>query len=192
MGNNEVTKNINNKSRVPTHFANILMTNDHPMGRIHAPKRKKGDWYHSISVFAHESIDELPVGGSPVDCVIIHFFGEDGSPVLSYLSSTIKCTKTHIGKKLYEIDAWSTSTCVIGDIRTNNGYECGHGSSIMTIVEIVTAAINKWGDEKIPYTHQRNESYNCVAFVDDILHWASHQKWNPRIVDMHAKHGLCL
>lgn len=162
------------------------------MGRMHAPKRRKGDWYHSISVFANESIDELPVGGTPVKCVIIHFFGEFGSPVLSYLESTIKCTKIHMGKKLYMIDAYRTSTCVIGDIRTNNGYECGHGSSSLKIVDIISIALNKWGNEKIPYAHQRNESYNCVAFVDDILHWASHQKWNPRIEDMHKKHMLVL
>ena len=182
---------VNDKS-FTTHFANILMTNDYPMGRMHAPKRKKGDWFHSVSVFSRKSINELPVGGPPVNCIIIHFFGDNGSPVLNYLDSTIKCIKMHKGKKLYVIDAWSTSVCVIGDIRTNEGYECGYGYSNLTITEIVFAAINKWGNEKIPYSHQRNESYNCVAFVDDILYWASRQTWNPRIIDMHKKHRLCL
>lgn len=180
----------NNKSGRKTHFANILMTNDYPLGRMHAPKRKKGDWYHSIAVFATKSIDDLPIGGSPIECVIVHFFGENGSPVLSFLSSDIRCVRQHMGKKLYEITAWSGSTCVIGDIRTDNGYERGCGSSDMTIDEIVTIAIDKWGNNKIPYAHQRNESYNCVAFVDDILHWSSTRMWNPRIVNMHEKHGL--
>jgi hypothetical protein len=175
-----------------THFANILMTDDHPMGRMHAPKRKKGDWYHSIAVFSNESIEDLPIGGNMIECVIIHFFGNTGSPVLSYLDSNIQCVKKHMGKKLYEIEAWAGSTCVIGDIRTEEGYENGYGSSNMSIPEIITVALGKWGNNKIPYTHQRNESYNCVAFVDDILHWSATCSWNPRIVNMHAKHMLCL
>lgn len=186
--------NTSNKDNVmsKTHFANILMTNDHPMGRMHAPKRKKGDWFHSIAVFANESINDLPIGGHPIDCIIVHFFGDTGSPVLSYLESTIRCTRKHMGTKLYNIEAWNGSTCVIGDIRTDTGYKPGYGSSEMAIPDIVRIAVDKWGDNKIPYAHQRNEAYNCVSFVDDILHWSVTCEWNPRIVNMHEKHMLCV
>jgi hypothetical protein len=39
-------------------------------------------------------------------------------------------------------------------------------------------------------THKRNESYNCVAFVDDILVCAIKGDWNKRINIMHKKYGL--
>ena len=61
-----------------TYFANILLTNDIPMGRMHLPKRKKGDWYHSIAVFSNKSIADLPIGSSPIECVVLHFFGHKG------------------------------------------------------------------------------------------------------------------
>lgn len=173
-----------------THFANILLTDDHPMGRMNAPKRKKGDWYHSIGVFANKSIVGLPIGSKPIDCTVIHFFGHRGSPVLSRLRTKIRCIKKHMGEKLYILSAWDTSVGVIGDIRTDNGYENGAGACDIPIQQIESTAFEKWGNEKIPYAHQRNESYNCVAFVDDILVWASTGRWNPRIIDMHAHHKL--
>jgi hypothetical protein len=176
--------------RDKTHFANILLTKDIPMGRMHAPKRKKGDWYHSISVFANENIDELPVGSNPIECFVIHFFGHKGSPVLSKLRTTIKCVRKHVGKKMYVLSAWGASLGVIGDIRTCKGYEKGFGSSSTPIDKIISVAFQKWGYEQIPYAHQRNESYNCVAFVDDILVWAATNQWNKRIIDMHSRHGL--
>ena len=172
------------------YFANILLSSDYPMNRMHSPTRKKGDWFHSISVFAHENINDLPVYGRPVDCVVMHFFGRAGSPVLETINTTIKCIKTHIGKKLYTVDAWGDAVGVIGDIRTENGYESGHGNTLTSIDNIKSAAIKKWGNDKIPYSHQRNESYNCVGFSDDILVWAEKNIWNKRIENMHNKYGL--
>jgi hypothetical protein len=172
------------------YFANILMTSDHPMGRMHAPKRKKGDWFHSISVFAFEDINDLPVGGPRVKCDVLHFFGHKGSPVLDMTTTYIRCTRKHMGKKLYMVSAWDTSVAVIGDIRTENGYEPGHGNTGTSINEIKVAAIGKWGDDKVPYAHQMSEAYNCVAFSDDILVWAAKNRWNHRIEEMHEKHGL--
>jgi hypothetical protein len=172
------------------YFANILLSLDNPMGRMLAPRRKKGDWFHSISVFSSEDINNLPIGGQFVKCSIIHFFGHNGNPVLDITNTSIRCVRNHMGKKLYNVSEWSDSVAVIGDIRTSNGYECGHGSTEISFKDIKHAAIGKWGIEKIPYVHQRNESYNCVAFSDDILVWAKTKKWNKRIDDMHEKHGL--
>lgn len=175
-----------------TYFANILLTEDHPMGRMMPPKRKKGDWFHSISVFTHKDINNLKVKSKAIPCTVIHFFGSNGSPVLSVLETSIRCYKIHQGTKLYSVGVWNNSAAVIGDIRTMDGYKEGYGKSNLTIFEIVTAAVNKWGNEKIPYAHQKNESYNCVAFVDDILTWAATKKWNSRIEKMHEKYGLYL
>jgi hypothetical protein len=186
MGNTQQLSNIT----IQTYFANILLTADHPMGRMHAPKRKKGDWFHSISVFSDTDINNLPTGGRAIPCTVLHFFGHKGSPVLSTVGTTIRCYRVHMGKKLYTVGAWSDSVAVIGDVRTENGYESGHGRSTMSINEVITASEDKWGNDRIPYAHQRNEAYNCVAFVDDILSWAETQTWNKRIEAMHEKHGL--
>ena len=174
------------------HFANILLSGDHPFGRMSAPKRKKGDWYHSVAVFADESINDLSIGANPIKCVVIHFFGHNGSPVLEKIDTYIRCTRKHIDKKLYILSAWDKSIGVVGDIRTKKGYEKGYGICCQPIDKIISTAFQKWGYERIPYSHQRNESYNCVAFVDDISIQASTGIWNKRIVDMHYVHGLYL
>ena len=173
----------------PTHFANILLTDDHPMGRMHGPTRKKGNWYHSISVFANTSIADLPLN-KQISCTVIHFYGRRGGPVLETFVTKIRCYKEHMGKKLYNVTAWKESVGVIGDIRTLDGYHSGNGECNTPIKKIVTDAFSKWGSDKIPYTHQREESYNCVAFVDDILEWASKGHWNDRIIARQEKHGL--
>ena len=171
-------------------FANILLSNHFPPGRMNVSTRKKGDWFHSISVFTNADIDALPVGGPSIKCFVIHFFGHKGGPVLDMTNTSIRCVKKHMGKKLYNVAVWGNSVAVIGDIRTENGYEPGHGSTNLSINEIKAAAIGKWGNEKIAYAHQRNESYNCVAFSDDILVWAAKKRWNQRIEEMHNKYGL--
>ena len=171
------------------HYANILLTNDRPIGRMNGPTRKKGDWYHAISVFANSSIADLPIG-QQIQCTVIHFYGQKGSPVLSTFETFIKCDSEHRGRKLYILSSWSYSVGVIGAIKTLNGYSQGYGQSDRQIDDIIISAFNKWGYDKIPYSHQRNESYNCVAFVDDILEWANKGYWSKRIEDMHEKHGL--
>ena len=172
------------------YFANILLTEDHPMGRSRGPTRKNSGWYHSISVFAHTSISDLPVGGKPVYCKVIHFHGHSGGPVLESFDTYIQCVKNHIGKNIYVVSAWNNSIGVIGDIKTLEGYQAGNGQTKTPINNIVSAAIKKWGDDKIPYAHQRNEAYNCVGFVDDILVWSATGCWNNRIDAMHKKHCL--
>ena len=178
------------KSESGTYFANMLLSKDFPMGRMSTPTRKKGDWFHSIAIFCNQNISELPVKGKMIKCTIIHFYGSSGTPVLSLCEAHIKCSSIHKGKKVYSIDLWDDSFAVIGDIKTNNGYEIGHGSSTIVINDIIDIAFNKWGYEQIPYTHQKRESYNCVAFVDDILHICKYHTWNPRIFDMHSKYQL--
>ena len=171
------------------HYANILLTDDHPIGRMNGPTRKKGDWYHSISVFSNTSIVDLTIG-SKIPCTVIHFYGKKGSPVLSTFETYITCHREHRERKLYIVSAWSDSIGVIGDIRTMDGYNPGHGECNRTINNIIISAFKKWGYEQIPYTHQRNESYNCVGFVDDILVWANTGQWNERKEIMHNHHGL--
>lgn len=172
------------------HFANILLSNDLLTGRMNVPTRKKGDWYHSVAVFCNKSIYDLIIDDGDVDCTVAHFYGNNGLPVFSFFKTTIKCIGTHKSRKLYCLDAWKDSFAVIGDIRTEKGYEPGYGKTSMDIDIILCSAYGKWGDEQIPYAHQRNESYNCVGFVDDILCWVKDMKWNKRIEDCHAKYGL--
>ena len=173
-----------------THFANMLLSSDFPMGRMHAPKRRKGDWFHSIAVFCDRSIANLPVGGEWVYAEVIHFCGSNGSPKLLTTQTSIKCVKKHMGKKLYTLNVWDDSFAVIGDVRTVDGYKDGFGSCDLPMSKIYAAATDKWGDNKIPYAHQRSEAYNCVAFVDDILHLCTTGVWSPRIVAAHELHGL--
>ena len=171
-------------------FANILLSNHFPPGRMNVSTRKKGDWYHSISVFTTTDINTLSPGGRAINCTILHFYGQNGAPVLEKITSKISCIGTHKGKNLYKISAWPESCAVIGDVRTSDGYKNGYGKTSKSIKNITTAAFDKWGDNKIPYAHQRNESYNCVAFVDDILSWTEKDCWNERIKVMHEKYGL--
>ena len=172
-----------------TFFANILLSHEFPIGRSSIHTRKKGDWYHSISVFANESIHELKDNCS-LECTVIHFFGENGSPVLDTIQTTITCIGHHNGYKLYRVSRWPHSCAVIGDVRTLKGYEPGYGNCNIPIKDIISAAYGKWGYGKIPYAHQRNESYNCVGFVDDILSWSQFHHWSDRIENLHHKYGL--
>ena len=174
---------------IPTHFANILLTHDQLIGRMRGPTRKKGDWFHSISVFTKESVADIAVG-KKIPCTVIHFYGVDGSPVLDTLDTFIKCTRVHLGKKVYVVSSWSDDIGVIGEIRTLDGYKFGCGQCNNTINSIISAAFSKWGNNKIPYAHQKSESYNCVAFVDDIFEWCDSGNWNTRIESMHQKYGL--
>ncbi len=171
-------------------FANILLSNHFPMGRMNVSTRKKGDWYHSISVFTKKNINTLSFKEKPIKCTILHFYGENGAPVLAKIESKISCIGTHKGNNLYKISAWPESCAVIGDVRFSDGYKKGYGNTTKSIKSIIDAAFGKWGDNKIPYAHQRSESYNCVAFVDDILSWVEKDCWNERIEKMHAKYGL--
>jgi len=154
------------------------------------PERKKGDWFHSIALFC--SVDIYHIKDNYVSCSIIHFYGKKGSPVLSNISSKIKCVGMHNFKKIFVLECFPNSFAVIGDIRTSLGYEPGFGKCDMKFDDIVKIAFKKWGYEQIPYAHQRNESYNCVAFVDDILIMVRDGIWNKRIIDMHEKHRLVL
>lgn len=172
-----------------TFFANILLSHEFPSGRCSVHTRKKGNWYHSISVFTNKNILDLKIKSS-LKCTIIHFFGNKGSPVLETSESTIMCLDEHKGSKIYRVSLWPSSCAVIGDVRTLKGYKPGYGKCNTPIENIIYAAYEKWGNEKIPYAHQRNESYNCVGFVDDILSWAQYQQWSERIELLHQKYGL--
>ena len=173
------------------YFANILLSHELPMGRNKVPCRKKGDWFHSISVFSE---NEFPIddNGKQNNCTIIHFFSENGSPVLEKINSKICFVKTHKNKSIYKIDCWPNSWGVIGDIRTETSYINGCGKTPMFMDKILSNAFDKWSHNKIPYAHQRSESYNCVAFVDDILYFSSNGIWNKRIENNHIKYGLYL
>jgi hypothetical protein len=168
---------------------NILLSKDFLMGKMSAPTRKKGDWYHSISVFTSNDIEKLNIS-EKIPCTIIHFFGRNGSPVLSKIESYISTTSVHRNVRLYNIDSWEYSLCVIGQVRTLNGYEKGTGKCSKSISNIIENAFEKWGDSKIPYAHQRNEGYNCVAFVDDIFSFSTTENWSDRISKVHNKYRL--
>ena len=174
-----------------THFANIILSHECPMGKEKVPSRKKGDWFHSICVLCNHIIFEMKKGDK-FNCKIIHFFGEKGSPVLDQIDSKISYVKEHKGKTIYMIDCWPHSYGVIGDIRTEDGYKDGYGISYMSMNNVTKNAFSKWGNNKIPYTHQYSESYNCVAFVDDILYFLVNNTWNKRIESNHIKFGLYL
>lgn len=171
------------------YFANILLTHEYPLGRQRPTSRKKADWFHSIAVFSENSISELEVGNR-ISCQIIHFFGSKGSPVLDTFNSTIYCHSIRYGKKIYELSGYGGSYGVIGIIRTIDGQIESDGKTDKSIDEIVKLAYKKWGYNRIPYAHQREESYNCVGFTDDILYFMKYNEWNPRIVQNHKKHGL--
>ena len=172
------------------HFANIILSSDFPMGRMKPATRKKGDWFHSISLFSETDFTK---SSDQIDCGVIHFHGERGSPVLESLTTTIHRYGSHKGVDLYTIGAWKSAYGVVGDIRTLDGYENGYGATeAFTFYELVHHAFTKWGYSRIPYAHQRNESYNCVAFVDDIINVAKTGGWSPRIEKMHEKHRLTM
>lgn len=181
---------FHNKMIKSTHFANMLLSKDFPLGRMHAPKRKKGDWFHSVAVFSNKNIHELTIGSTIYNCNIIHFHGNCGSPQLDFIYSDITCMSNHMGKKIYSISSWDDTFSVIGDVRTTEGYEKGYGSTNVKIRNIISVANEKWGKCVIPYSHQRSEAYNCVAFVDDILHWCLKGEWSERITKAHKVHGL--
>lgn len=171
-------------------FANILLSNDFPMGRMKGPSRKKGDWYHSISVFTPKNFTQNNNPREFVPCTIIHFWAQNGSPVLATIKTKISFIRRHKGQKLYKIHCYPGSFGVIGHIRTEKGYITGFGNTNKKIKDIIKIAFSKWGYGKIPYAHQRNESYNCVGFVDDILIWTKNDHWNKRIEKLHKKYGL--
>lgn len=170
-------------------FANILLTTEYPLGRMHPPSRPKADWYHSISVFTEKNINDLEKG-EEIACNIIHFYGVKGGPVLDISESKIKYHSTKHGKKLFVLDCYKHSYGVIGVIKTKTKSKPGFGKAILTHDEIKELAELKWGGEKIPYAHNRKESYNCVGFTDDILHMAKHGWWNKRVEENQKKFGL--
>jgi hypothetical protein len=55
---------------------------------------------------------------------------------------------------------------------------------------IYDIAREKWGDEKIPYTHNYSQAYNCIGFTDDIIHMLKYGEWNPKIQSLHNKYKL--
>jgi hypothetical protein len=171
-------------------YYNILLSHEYPTGRMKCPSRKKGDWFHSIALFC--PIDINTIKDNYVSCSIIHFYGQKGSPVLCSIFSKLRCIGIHHNNKIFVLECFTNSFGVIGHIRTSLGYEEGFGKCDMKFDDIVKIAFEKWGYEQIPYAHQRNESYNCVAFVDDILIMVRDGIWNKRIIDMHEKHRLVL
>lgn len=167
----------------------MILSNDLPNGRCKLTNRKRGDWFHSVVVLTEY---DIPQNGDPIQCVIIHFHGEKGSPVLDKQKCNIYQAGIHIGVPFYCISLWSDSYAVVEKIRTDKKtYEEGYGQSDLTISQISTIAFEKWFN-KIPYIHQRDESYNCIAFSDDLLYFLKYKKWNPRIIENHKKHGLVL
>ena len=40
-------------------YYNILLSHEYPIGRMKGPTRKKGDWFHSISVFSSVDINSI-------------------------------------------------------------------------------------------------------------------------------------
>lgn len=163
-----------------TFYHHILLSEDFFTIKV---SRKKSNWFHSIVVLTNEKIlDKL------VNCTILHFYGEKGSPVLE------KCmTKIRKNVDKYHISLWFDCYGVDEDIRVGNDeYESGCGVSELSCDDIIVLARSKWGDCKIPYAHQRKESYNCIGFSDDLIHMLKYGKWNGRIETNHRKYMLTL
>jgi hypothetical protein len=173
-----------------TFFANILLFTDMPFGKQGVPTRKKKDWFHSISVLGKSSIYKMKIGDIIKKCMVIHFYGEKGGPVLDTTYTDIYCDRIHKGEKIYKLSSYEYSYGVIGDLRIDEDYEKGYGECNYSIDNIINIAYKKWGYEKIPYAHQKGEGYNCVAFVDDILSICKYGKWSKRIERVHDKYKL--
>jgi len=167
-------------------YKHIILSNDVPFGSI--ANRKKGNWFHSIVIFTKI---EIPENGNSINCFILHFHGENGSPVLEANHSTISIQTKKRNRPIYSISSWFGTYGVCEKIRVSDKiYEDGNGYTDISVNTLVTAVFEKWGNSKIPYVHQHKESYNCIGFSDDVVHFIKYGKWNPRIVENHSKYQL--
>jgi hypothetical protein len=168
-------------------YKHLLLSNDVPFERVIA-NRKRGDWFHSIVVLTER---EIPENGDVIDCIVLHFHGENGSPVLETNQALISCKIAYKNRLIYRISLW-VGICIFPEkIRTgNNSYEDGYGHTDLNLKKIIETVSDKWGKSKIPYIHRHKESYNCIGFSDDVIHFLRHGKWNPRIIENHAKYQL--
>jgi hypothetical protein len=169
------------------YFANILISNELASGRKKVPRRKGADWFHSIAVFTSCNIRFLR---KTIPCIIIHFYGIKGAPVLDVSHTYISYHSTHQKENIYILDSYKNCYASIGTILTENTEEDSVGFSVYEFDIINGLAQSKWGNNNIPYTHNRKESYNCAGFTDDILHMCKYGKWNDRIVNNHNNYRL--
>jgi hypothetical protein len=167
-------------------YKHIILSNDDPFSSI--ANRKKGIWFHSIVVLTKQ---EIPENGDFLECFIMHFHGEKGGPIFESNYGTISMQMRIRKIPIYSISLWFGTYGVCEKIRIgDNSYEDGCGYIDMSIEKLVRAVFEKWGKSKIPYVHQHKESYNCIGFSDDVIYFIKYGKWNPRIVENHAKYQL--
>ena len=170
-------------------YATILLSYERPHGREPLPNRRKGDWFHSVAVFANKSIPKM-TNGSTQKCLVVHFFGENGGPVMEKSSMNITRDGTHKNKPVYVLSGYTGVYGFLGPVRSINGYIDVTGKFTKDFDRFLENVTEKWGNETIPYCHNRNESYNCVAFTDDVLYYCKYGVWNPRVVQNHEKYKL--
>jgi hypothetical protein len=147
------------------YFCNVLLSQNFP-GRGKLCNRNKGDWYHSILLISDKSIRTLDQG-EKIRCAIIHFLK---GPLLVFQKIDLSCLKKDVFI-----------------LMSSNGSE---GYTEFSALQIYMMAQEKWGCQKIPYTHNYSQGYNCIGFTDDIIHKLKYGVWNPRIEQVHNKYNL--
>lgn len=160
------------------YFYNILLTQNFPEGRGRLCNRNKGDWFHSILLLSKIDIYTLKEGQKTV-CDVLDFLK---GPQLAFHKDTVKLLK----KGVFQL---MDSNGIVSDYRHFSD-ESSEGWSDLYPENIYRIAKEKWGDEKIPYTHNYSQAYNCIGFTDDIIHMLKYRQWNPRIEYLHNKYKL--
>jgi hypothetical protein len=167
----------------------LLEPRDRPLSR------KKGHMItHAVAFFSYTDICNLKKGES-ADCLSLDFWragGRESDLEIGFNKITVE--SIHNNKYRYYSAVGGINPGYEGDFRSNTKtYEKGCGTITdrnITLIDIGQAAIKKWGEAKIPYSHGFEASYNCYAFTDDIIHWAKYGTWNPRIESCHTKYKL--
>jgi len=161
------------------HLCNLLLTNNLPLGKG-TIQRKKGDWFHSIVVFSKPDITTLQAE-MKIEIQYVHFTNEG----VSFNFSSLQCLR----KNVFYVENFQ-SFAILGKIRCESALIDSIISTNLPLHHMISLAFQKWGNERIPYIHQYDESYNCIAFSDDLIYRIKFGEWNPRIVKNHAKYLL--
>lgn len=166
------------------YYGSILLS-DETLGRQQLPSRQKQNYQHAIVVITNKNFTTLDEK-KEIPCTMIHFW----TVGLTIAKTTIQIRTKHHNQNIYMIGEYKSSFGVLGDIKSLDGYHGSFGSTYKTLTLIKQKATSKWGHNKIPYTHGRQQSYNCTGFVDDMITWLMFDTWSPRIEQAHKRYKL--
>jgi hypothetical protein len=158
---------------------NLLQTTVFPFGRGILCDRRKGEWFHSVLGISDVDIRKLEKGDSAV--MTFYDFSNKGvgySPEMDI---------TYLEKGVY-YEKVAGAFMVISPIRVGSKEYTESATFTELMVEELYSLVEKWIN--MPYSHGYQESYNCIAFVDDIIYNIKYGVWNPRIVANHKKYNL--